>query len=248
VATATSVASTGTSTLYYAALKDGGFCTEIVTAGEVGRGAICTTGAQASHRGIEVTVPFTDPITPRSPVTIGGRVNVPSSSLVIRYGDGQEEPIPMGKDGFFLFDVPASRLASIHANAFELIALAADGSPVTKAEVPAVGAEEGSDADQPIFVNTTSTDADLTKVLAIEGSVNVKGAATLELGYPDGTTVDVPLAANGEYYVEIPKERQGDLYEAPGTLTARDAKGRTLATVPVASVAWWERHARAPSG
>jgi hypothetical protein len=248
VATARSVATTGASTLYYASLKDGGYCTEIVTSGEAGRGATCTTGPQVSKRDVEVTVPFNDPITPTSPVTVGGRVNVPAASLVIRYADGQEEPIPLGEDGFFIFDVPVSRLALVHDDAFELVVVAADGSQVTKAEVPAVAPEEGSDADQPIFVNTVSTGSDLTKVLAVEGTVNVEGAVKLEFRYPDGTAVDVPLSTAGGYLIEIPEDRQDDLYDAPGTLIARDADGNVLATAPVASVAWWDRHERGPSG
>src|SRR5436190_21953179 len=45
---ARAVASTGYVTLYAADLGRGGYCTEIVTAGERGRGAICTTADEAA--------------------------------------------------------------------------------------------------------------------------------------------------------------------------------------------------------
>jgi len=247
VESARSVATTGRSTLYYAELRDGGFCTEIVTAGEVGRGANCTTGPQASSRPIEVSVPFTDPITPSSPVTIGGRVNVASASLAIVYADGTEHAIPFGTDHFFIFDVPAPKLAAVHSHAFDLVARSASGSEVAKASVPAVAPDSGLDADQPIFVSTISDGDDLTKVLGIEGSVNVEGAVRLELVFPDGSRVEVPLAADGSYRIDLPADRRDDLYERPGTLIARDGEGTEVARAPVAAVAFWRAQERAAS-
>jgi hypothetical protein len=242
VASARSVASTGPSTLYYAVLKGGGYCTEITTTPNVGRGATCVTGSQVSSRAIDVAVPFTDPILPDSPVTVGGRVNAGAvSSLAIRYANGDEDAVPFGDERFFLFDVPSSHLAMVHAAAFELIARDAAGTVVAKASVPAVAPEDpNADHRQPIFVSTISGGGDLTKVLGVEGSVNVPGATSLRFRYPDGTTIAVPLDADGAYRFDIPSERQGDLYQAPGTLIAYDGQGRQLATAPVAAVAYWE--------
>src|SRR5947207_2407655 len=72
---ARAVAATGTATLYAASLHDGGSCTEIVTAGERGRGATCATGAEGGSRPLDVVLPFDDQAGPDAPVVVGGRVN-----------------------------------------------------------------------------------------------------------------------------------------------------------------------------
>ena len=242
VASAKSVASTGSSTLYHAVLKDGGYCTEITTAGDVGRGATCVTGPEVVSRPIDVAVPFNDPILPDSPVTVGGRVNVGgASTLAIRYADGTEDQVPFGDDRFFVFDVPSAKLAMVHAAAFELIARDGEGAVVASASVPAVAPDDpNADSRQPIFVSTISNGGDLTQVLGVEGTVNVAGAQRLEFDYPDGTTVTVPFGAGGTYRFDIPKARQGDLYASPGMLIAFDGQGHQVATAPVAAVAYWE--------
>src|SRR5438874_9934686 len=53
VAHARAVVATESATLYAASLRDGGSCAEIVTAGERGRGATCTTGPDLPSRAIE---------------------------------------------------------------------------------------------------------------------------------------------------------------------------------------------------
>src|SRR5438552_14245784 len=60
VAHARAVAATEDARLYAASLRDGGSCSEIVTAGERGRGAMCTTGADARARPLDVVMPFDD--------------------------------------------------------------------------------------------------------------------------------------------------------------------------------------------
>jgi hypothetical protein len=91
----------------------------------------------------------------------------------------------------------------------------------------------------PIFVSTISTQEDFTKVLGVEGRVNVDDTTRLELRYPDATTVRIPIDGHGRYHYLLPSGRQNDLAELPGTLTAYDAKGDKLATAQVASVAYW---------
>jgi hypothetical protein len=76
-------------------------------------------------------------------------------------------------------------------------------------------------------------------VLGVEGSVNVAGAATLELRYPDGYTAEIPMTAGGRYRYDLPVQRRDDLFDVPGQLIARDARGRELATAPIAAVAYW---------
>ena len=72
---------------------------------------------------------------------------------------------------------------------------------------------------------------------AVEGSVNVAGATTLELQYPDGTTTPVALAADGTFRLDIPAERQADFATAWGQLVARDADGTIVAATSFSSVA-----------
>jgi hypothetical protein len=222
--------------LYVATLADGGYCFEIVTDPDGGRGAVCTQGSALGGVPIEITVPFTDPITARSPIVVGGRVNVAASSLEARFADGVIEPVALGADLFYLFDVPAAELASGHADGFELIARDATGAVAASSRVPASDTRSPQDTDRlmPIFVSTISTHDDFTKVLGVEGRVNVGGATRLELSYPDGTTVRIPVDGDGRYHYLLPEGRQSDLAERPGTLTAYDMNGD-----PVATAAYW---------
>ena len=87
-----------------------------------------------------------------------------------------------------------------------------------------------------------SDGSDLTLILGVRGVVNAKGAVSLEFRYPDGTIVPVTLQDDGSYDFDIPTSRQGDLLHAPATLIARDANGQEVASVPVASVAFWRIH------
>jgi hypothetical protein len=95
------------------------------------------------------------------------------------------------------------------------------------------------DRQMPIFVSTISTHEDFTKVLGIEGSVNLDGARRLELRYPDGTTVRIPIRSDGTYHYDLPVGRVDDLASTPGELIAYDVHGDVLARTPVASVAYW---------
>jgi hypothetical protein len=246
VKNARSVAATEGSTLYYAALRDGGYCVEISTAQDGPRGAVCTTAAQAASEPFEVTVPFTDPIRPDSPVTVGGRVNRDGvATLEIRYADGGSDSVPLGDDRFFVFDVPPAELASVHADDFRLVGLDATGALVASTRIPAVAPEvHQPDRGQPIYVETVSNGDDFTQVLGIKGRVNATGIVTLELRYPDGSTVRIPIGAVGAYAYVVPKARQGDFADAPGTILGLDASGRVIARATVASVAWWEARNR----
>jgi hypothetical protein len=231
--------------LYSATLADGGYCFEIVTVADGPRGAVCTPGSSVGSLPIEITAPFTDPITASSPIVVGGRVNVAASTLEARFADGATEPIALGTDGFYLFVVPRVELAGAHANGFELQARDATGSVAGSSTVPPsdTRGSQATDRLMPIFVSTISTNEDFTKVLGVEGRVNVEGATRLELRYPDMTTVRIPLDERGRYHYLLPTGHQDDLAERPGTLTAFDANGDQVATAPVASVAYWHGHA-----
>jgi len=240
------VATTDGARLYAAALPDGGVCTEIVDLDGRPSGAVCATAAELATMPISVTVPFVDPITLASPIVVGGRVNTPgATTLEARYGDGARREVTLRAGSYYVFVVPIDELASAHRGGLELVALAAGGTQIASADVPATDFSDvqARDAREPIFVSTISTHRDYTLVLGIEGSVNVAGAQTLELRYPDGTTVDVPLGTGGDYRYRIPVTRRGDLATEAGTLIARDAGGDVLASRPVASLAYWRGHA-----
>ncbi|MEP6758167.1 MAG: hypothetical protein ABJB55_03130 [Actinomycetota bacterium] len=227
--------------LYFATLSDGGYCLEIVTDADGARGAVCTPGAAVGSLSIEITAPFTDPITATSPIVVGGRVNVAASSLEARFADGVTGAIPLGAESFYVFSVPNDELAGAHTNGLELIARDATGAVTGSSRVPPSETRrpEATDRLMPIFVSTISTHEDFTKVLGVEGRVNVGHAVRLELRYPDATTVRIAIDGQGRYRYLLPSGRQDDLAELPGTLTAYDAEGQQVATAPVASVAYW---------
>jgi hypothetical protein len=236
------VAQADGASLYYASLADGGYCSEIVTPTSGPAGAICVAGGSLDQEPIHVTVPFVDPVTTSSPFVVGGRVNVSgATSLQATFADGTTQSVTLGDDGFFVFAVASDSLAEAHQHGVQLVAADAAGMQIASVDVPPTDFSdpEKQDAKQPIFVSTISTQNDLTKVLGVEGSVNIPGAVTLELRYPDDTTVDIPLAVDGSYRYDLPKQRTGDLFDAPGWLIARDASGNELARAPVAAVASW---------
>jgi hypothetical protein len=237
------VARSDGASLYAADLGDGGYCAEIVTPEGHASGAVCTTAAALPSQPIGVTVPFVDPVTIRSPFVVGGRVNAPGAvSLDAVFADGTHLPVTLGDDGFYVFAVTADRLPDAHRSGLSLVATDAGGAIVATADVPPTDFSdpEAQDAKQPIFVSTISTHTDLTKVLGIEGSVNVPRAASLHLRYPDGTVAEIPLEPDGTYRYDLPVARQDDLFSQPGELVALDAKGRQLASAPVAAVAYWQ--------
>jgi hypothetical protein len=228
--------------LYAADLAAGGSCAEIVTPNGRAAGAVCDTAGALAGDSIGVTVPFVDPVTIGSPFVVGGRVNASgATSLDAVFSDGTRRPVPLGDAGFYVFAVAPDHLADAHRWGLSLVATDATGAVVATAEVPPTDFRdpEALDARQPIFVSTISTRTDLTKVLGIEGSVHVAGTTTLELRYPDGTAVRIPLGHGGAYDYTLPAAHRDDLFERPGQLVAIDADGDQLATTPVAAVAYW---------
>ena len=244
VESAVLAASSQNARLYYAALDGGGYCFEIVTATEGGRGAVCTPAADVRAQPIEITMPFTDPVTQRSPIEVGGRVNVAAASFEARFADGLTAPIELSANGFYLYEVPRAQVESAHIDGFDLIAYDAAGASLATATAPPTDFSDPGAMDRamPIFVSTISTHEDFTKVIGIEGSVNVDGARRLELRYPDGSTVRIPIRSDGSYHYDLPIGRVDDLASLPGELIAYDSHGKEIARAPVASVAYW--HAR----
>jgi len=240
VAHARAVASMGTTTLYAADLRGGGSCTELVTAGDRGRGARCTTGAELAGRPLDLTVPSDANAALDTPVALGGRINASNgTSLRAVYADGSSDSISLGDDRYFVFEVPAQHLATVHTSGLELVAHSMDGSIVARASLPADWDDPPvSDDSVPIYVNTRSDSTDFTKVYGLEGHVGVAGATSLELKYDDGASVAIPILANGHYTYIVPAERTGDFMH-PQTLIARNANGDVVASARVAAVAYW---------
>jgi len=237
---ARAVAATETATLYAASLRDGGSCTEMVTGGDRGRGATCTTGAQRGWRPLDVTMPSDDQAGPDSPVVVGGRVNAEAgASLHVLYADGSTDPFPLGDDRYFLFEIPAAHRASVHASGLELVAEDAHESVVGRATVPADWDDPAvPDEQAPLYVSTRSDESDFTKVYGVEGHVSAAGAARLELDYGDGMRVSIALQPDGSYEYAVPADRIDDFMQ-PRTLSALDDHGRVVASAAVAAVAYW---------
>jgi hypothetical protein len=241
VENARAVASAGSSTLYAAALRDGGRCTELVTAGDRGRGATCATGSEP----IDVTVPFGDGAGGDAPVVLAGRLNAQAAAeLEIAYEDGQTETIPLGEVRYFVFEVPAEHRAPVHESGFRLVAREADGSIVATSSVPADWDDEAvPDEAAPLYVSTRSDESDFTKVYGLEGHVSAAGAASLELDYGDGDRVAIELRPDDSFEYAVPPDRVDD-FMTPRLLVARDRDGTAVASRPVAAVAYWRGRER----
>ena len=186
--------------LYFAALSDGGYCFEIVTEADGARGAVCTQAVDARSQAIEITMPFTEPVTRRSPIEVGGRVNVAATSLEARFADGRTTPVQLGANGFYLYEVQQAQIESAHVDGFDLIAYDAAGTSVGSATAPPTDFGDPGDMDRsmPIFISTISTEHDFTKVLGIEGSCCTShkfDSATASRSVPMGrTTTTCPPA------------------------------------------------------
>ena len=245
---ASAVAATATATLYAASLQGGGSCTEIVTDGNRGRGARCTTAAELAQRALDVTLPTDDGAGPDSPVVLGGRINVADgSTLEAVYADGFSDSVELGEDRYFLFEVPARHRPSVHASGLELVARSAGGSVVGRSTIPADWDDSAvPDTAAPLYVSTRSDESDLTKVYGLEGHVSAPGAVTLELDYGDGARVPIPIQPDGSYVYAVPAERVDDFMQ-PRTLEARDEHGAVVASAQVAAVAYWRGRERSGS-
>ena len=97
---ARAVAATGDSVVYYAPLAGGGYCAELVTRGDAAARSRLLHGRRHRREGMSVTVPFTDPVTDDSPVTVSGRVSRRGAAAVeLVYPDGGTDSVALGERG-----------------------------------------------------------------------------------------------------------------------------------------------------
>ena len=239
------VAASDGSVVYFARTRDGGYCSEMVTA-QGPRGAVCSTAAQAAAEPLSVTVPFTDPVTSSSPISLSGRVASPDArSVELVYPDGGSDSVRVMDDGFYAADVAEEHLAAVHARGLLLVARDGNGKPLAQAVLPNNALTPPSEAERPkdpIEIDMISDSSDFTLLLGVRGEVTVPGATRLELRYPDGTTADVPLK-DGRFDFRIPESRRHS-FMTPGELAALDRSGKALARRPLAAVAYWRARER----
>ena len=240
---ATSVASSAAGVLYAADVAGGGYCYEIASDGVVPRGAVCVKANAVGDRPIEITAPI--PADDFAPLLVAGRINDGRIvGILARYPDGTTNDVGLGESGYWLFEVPESARGVALTDGFEIVGIDGNGLEVVAIAVPPLRDDNPNGANdrlQPIFVSTFSDESDLTLVVGIEGSVNVEGATTLELQYPDGTVTPITFAADGTFLIELPAERHADFAAAWGQVIARDASGAVIATDWFTSVANHQR-------
>jgi hypothetical protein len=242
---AKAVASTASGVLYAADLKAGGYCIEVATDGDTPRGAACVTAAHVGDRAIEATAPI--PSGPAAALLVGGRINDERvERVVVRYSDGTTNDVVLGLAKYWLVEVPENVRAVALTDGVQVAGVGADGLDVSTLAIPPLRDEDPDgtalDKQQPVFLSTISTGDDLTLVLGVAGSVNVAGATTLELDYPDGTTADIAVAPDGSYRFMIPPDRQSDFASSSGRLIARDVNGQIVASASFSSVANSQRN------
>ncbi len=235
------VAETAGGAVYLADTADGGYCLEVASKKGRPGGASCVTAGDLKSRPLDVLAPI--PANDEATLLIGGRAN--SDAIVTmraRFADGDLRPIAFGLDRAWLLEVSAEHRASVLADGLLIEGISATGAATATQQVPPLRDEDPQgmkfDATQPLVLQTISDDADLTRVLGIEGKVNVPGSATLTVRYPDGSSTSVPVAPDGRYEFRFPANRQDDFARSAGALVVtRD--GAVVASRPISSVAHW---------
>jgi hypothetical protein len=238
---ARAVAATASATLYLADLADGGYCIEVASKASRPRGASCVHTTGLGGLPLDVVAPIPDSDT--APLIVGGRANAEHISAVeARYADGVTTPVSFGLDRAWLLEVPGAEQQSALANGLVVTGLDSSGATVATVPVPALHDDDplgtAHDADQPLVLTTISDSDDLTRVNAIEGQVHLAGPVDLQVRFPDGSHLAVPVAADGTFRLRLPTDRQGEFAAAAGSLVAlRD--GTIVASRPIYSVAGW---------
>lgn len=233
---ARSVAVSGSAVLYVADLPDGGHCSEVAISGRP-KGAVCRTAAQLAADPLELTIPGT-PEDREAYVTVAGRLGGPIDSIELITAIGERVPVALGDGGYFIVQLDEQQSAaarqSLHIEARRA------GETVVTRDLSTAFAPETTTLD-PIAVEMVSGPNGLTDVSSFYGRVRVQGAVTVRLVFPDGTTQDAPIAADGRYDVAVPVDRRSAFADRPGRLVVIDASGAEVASRTVAAVTYWVR-------
>ena len=237
---ARSVAVDGAAVLYAADLPDGGVCTEIALGGRP-MGAVCRAGSQP-RAPIEATIPGT-PESSAGELVVAGRISAGADAASLVTSDGRKIALELQPGGFFIVELSLSE--SQAARRGLTIESERDGRAVATIDLSDAFTPENGRLD-PIAVEMVSGPGDLTQVLSFFGTVQVEGAATVRLVYPDGAHIDVPIGADHRYEITLPVARRDAFARTPGRLVALDAGGRELASRTVAAVSFW--HANEGTG
>ena len=243
---ARAVAATASATLYLADLADGGYCIEVASQLSRPRGASCVPASDLNGLPLDVTAPI--PGDDTAPLIAGGRANAERiASIDIRYADGVTTAVDLGLDRGWLLEVPPAEREAALSHGLVVRGLDSAGVIVATVTVPPLRDDDplgtAHDADQPLVVTTISDGDNLTRVIGVEGQVHLAGTVRLQVRFPDGSRLAVPVAPDGTFRLRLPEDRQDDFATDAGRLVAlRD--GTILASMPISSVA----AARAGSG
>jgi hypothetical protein len=241
LAHARAVAASGAAVLYLADLADGGYCMEIASESDRPRGASCTPAARRAGLPLDVLAPIPDG--DGDALVLGGRANSDSIQTVeVRYADGVVAPVDLGLDRAWILTVPAAERASVLISGVVVAGLDRAGATVTAVPVPPLHDDDpdgtAHDADRPLVLGTVSDGSNLSRVVGIQGRVNLAGPVRLEVRFPDGSRLAVPVATDGAFRLTFSPDRQDDFARRPGSLVVlRD--DAVLASTPIYSVAAW---------
>ena len=134
---ARAVAEVAAGVLYFANLKDGGYCLEVASKGDQPRGATCVSAANLASLPLDVLAPL--PAGDGEPLLVGGRANSTAiNTLIAVFSDGVEAPIELGPDRAWLLQVPETEQASALTDGLVVKGIDATGAVVATLRLPAL--------------------------------------------------------------------------------------------------------------
>ncbi|MFP7492860.1 Ig-like domain-containing protein [Terribacillus saccharophilus] len=160
--------------------------------------------------------PAVDPVTDAD-TTLSGEAE-PDATVVVTLPDGSTVDVPVDEDGNWQADIPAQEPGT------EIIVVVTD--PAGNISDPAVIPVENSDMEAPgTPVVNPVTDVDTT--LSGEAEPN----ATVVITLPDGSAVQVPVDADGNWQADIPAQEPGSTINVVVTDQAGNTSTPAIITV-----------------
>ena len=192
-----------------------------------------------------MTVPFTDPVTDSSPVTVSGHVSLARARVIqLVYPDHAADEVPISPARFYVAEVPERHLAAVHRHGLLLIARDADGEALAQAVVPTDAISPPTEAERPkdpIEIDTISDGSDLTRMLGVRGTVQIPGRHATPAPLPRRPLRRDP-AEGARLPLRRPAGARGRLRDArPARSRPSTPRGAKLGERKVASVAYWHR-------